>query len=249
MSAQNSKVWVAVFLAHARSVILVAVILSLEPCRSSGQVLQDLGSPSWNGNDNAQGFFASHGDTVHLADPAGLPTWGSAGSGPYVGYAVPNVPGPPAGGLYVSQLLPAERYYAGPYTFHFTDGGTPATTATATISASPVGGTSVASANILTNFTLNEPLASPQYAYEQVDFATDYGYAGTLTGGIGGAPSLLVSGSTTSAGSYAQFAGVVNYWWTDSNTAFSGSRSGVWTNLGALDYSWSTSGPGTFAQP
>lgn len=229
-----------------RFVILAAVVFSLAPYRSYGQVLQNLGPSPWNGNDNAQGFFASQGDAFHSADPAGLPAWGSAGSGPYAGYTVPSVPPPPATPLYGSQLLPAERYYGSPYAFNFTDSGSPATTATAIIAAGPTGGTSVASAGVLTNFTLNEPLASPQYAYEQVDFATDFGVAGPLTGGLGGAPAMAVSGSTTGTGSYAQFAGVLNYWWTGSNTAFSGSSSGVWTNLGALNYSWSTSGPGTF---
>ena len=121
-----------------------------------------------------------------------FPRGAGAGSGPYGGYGVPTVSVPPVTGLYTSQLLPAKRYYGSPYAFSFTDGGSPPTTATATIATGPLGGGSVASAYVkLTNIALSEPLPPSQYAYEQIDLVTDFGVAGPLTGGIGGAPFVL----------------------------------------------------------
>ncbi len=89
------------------------------------------------------------------------------------------------------------------------------------ISANPPGGLAVADANVQANLTLNEPLIPPGYAYEQIDFALDYGTINSLTGGIGGAPSFLVSGSASGLGSYAQLGGQINYWWQTSNTTYS----------------------------
>jgi hypothetical protein len=232
-----------------RSAIAAAAAVCLAPGRASAQVLTSLGNLPY-GNANVQAYFAADADSVHVTDPGTLPSWGSAGIGPYAGNSVPGVPGPPAAPIYGNQLAPSNSFYGGPYTSSFTDGGSPPTTATSTISESLPGGTSVASANVLTSFTLNEPNNPPGgYAYEQIDFAADYGTYGVLTGGIGGAPSFSVSGFNTGTGSYAQFAGVVNYWWAPSDTTYTPAASftGPFSLLGSLNYSWSSGGPGTFS--
>jgi hypothetical protein len=226
--------------------VAVAAAILLVPGRASAQVLINLGGPPFNGNDNVQAYFSADTDTVHQSDPLALPTWGSAGIGPYVGYAIPSVPGPPAAPFYPGQLTPAEPFYSGPYTSNFTDGGSPPTTATSTISAGPTGGTSVASAYVNTSFNLNEPNNPPGYAYEQIDFAVDYGEFGMLTGGPG-TQSFLVSGVATGPGSYAQLGAALTYWWTPSTTTWSVGTGALWTNLGTLDYSWSQVGPGAFS--
>ncbi len=227
-----------------RAVFVAAATILLIPGRAPAQVLIKLGNQPF-GNDNVQGFFAADGDTTHLSDPAGLPPWGSAGIGPYIGNAISPVPGPPAAPIYGTQLPSSNSFFSGIYTSNFTDGGSPATTGITKIAAGPAGGSTVASANIHAGLKLVEPDPPSQYAYEQIDFVADYGTAGPLAGGIGGAPSMIITGLTTGTGSYAQFAGVVDYWWQGTNTAFTPNTS-TWINIGSLNYSFSTGGPGVF---
>jgi hypothetical protein len=51
-----------------------------------------------------------------------------------------------------------------------------------------------------------------------------------------------VSGTTTGASSYAEFGGVIDYYWTDINSA---GVVGTTTALGSLNYYWLLTGPGT----
>jgi hypothetical protein len=231
-----------------RAAIATAAVLLLGAGRASAQINTILYPAVPNGNASVQAYFASQGDLYHQSDPAGLPTWGVAGSGPYGGTSVPGVPLTPAypDPVYSNTLTPANYFVPSPYTSSFNDGGSPATTATSTISANAPGGAAVADANVQVNMSLNEPLIPPGYAYEQIDFALDYGTINSLTGGISGAPSFLVSGSTSGLGSYAQLGGQINYWWQSSNTTYSViNAASAWTYLGSLDYNWS--GTGTFS--
>lgn len=230
-----------------RAAILAAAVAFLIPGRAPAQVLLKLGNQPY-GNDQVQTFFAADGDTTHLSDPAGLPPWGSAGIGPYFSNAITPVPSPPAAPIFGTQLPTSNSFFSGIYTSNFTDGGSPATTGITKIAAGPVGGSTVASANVHAGLKLVEPNNPPGgYAYEQMDFVADFGVAGPLTGGIGGAPSLIVAGTTTGTGSYAEVGGVVDYYWAASNTAFSPAFTGPFTLIGSLNYTYlPTGGPGPF---
>ena len=224
-----------------RAAIAAAAAFLLMPAQSSAQITGELGGIP-QGNDNVQAFFAADASSVELSDPANLAPWGGpAGIGPYPGLAVPSTPPPMAAPIYGTKLPSSNSFYSAVYgyTSNFTDGGFPATSAVSTIWASPPGGTSIVSANVGVNFALYEPNNPPGgYAYEQLDFVADYTTYGPLAGGVDGAPDMLINAEIES---YAQFAGVVEYWWhpTLVTNPFVLTNNTPWVGLGSLDYSWS----------
>src|SRR5580658_6770290 len=96
-----------------RGAVLAVAAALLLPGQVRAQVLLKLGGLPY-GNDNVQAYFAADGDTNHQTDPGTLPSWGSAGIGPYVGNAISPVPSPPGAPIYGSQLTPSNSFFGGP---------------------------------------------------------------------------------------------------------------------------------------
>jgi hypothetical protein len=191
-------------------------------------------------NADVQSFFSASSDAAgsQQADPATLAPWGgSAGFGPYPITGPSNVPSGLTTPFFPATLVPANSFVGGAYSSTFFD--LPSSTLSqSTIMANPPGGANVADGNVLVNFTMVNP--SLTYSYHQLNFELDYLSTGSLGGGTVGAPTLFVSGSTTGATAYAQFAGRLNYYWTSINTA---GVVGATSNLGFLEYNWSITGP------
>ncbi len=190
-------------------------------------------------NADVQSYFAANSEAPgsQQSDPLALAPWGgSAGFGPYPATGPGNVPS----GLtlpFFPFTMPASNSFAsGPYSSGFFDIPT-TTTSLSTITANAPGGSNVADGNVQVNFTMVNP--SLTYSYHQLNFELDYLSTGSLGGGIAGAPTLFVSGSTTGATAYAQLAGTLNYYWTSVNSA---GIVGATTNLGFLEYNWSITG-------
>jgi len=107
--------------------------------------------------------------------------------------------------------------------------------------------------NSATLMYLNQPSTATGYAYEQVEFATDYSVdtAGLLAGATIGTRPYLVAGSFASGGGQAEFGADVNYWWipTTVNTVTGVLTYGTPVSLGSLqyDYQVSSTGPYSFA--
>jgi hypothetical protein len=132
---------------------------------------------------------------------------------------------------------------------------------TSPASASYVWGTESAGATIQTaigstqttddaqiKLTMSLATGSSQYSYEQLNYDSDYNITNTLNsaGFMSGltagsiAPQFLVSGNVSTAGNYATFGGVINYWDVPPSP-------GAPVFLGAYNYSFNTSTPGPFS--
>ena len=73
------------------------------------------------------------------------------------------------------------------------------------------------------------------FAYHQMDFELDYLAGSALGGGVAGTPTFYVTGSTSGGASFAQFAGLIDYYFEPINAA--GVVTGPWVSLGSLQYS------------
>ena len=222
------------------------------------------------GGPNVQGagsgvdaYFASDSERDQASDPPGLNPWTPAGPGPYWSgnglpddppAPLPHIPGPPsAPGAYAGNAFAG---ILGGWTSSFTGGPiTAPTTAYSDIYDNVSSNATVTSdINIGVIMNLTQSPGAPGYAYEQLDFGSNY-YL-TSNPGLGSStPSLpiLVSG-TVNGGvtAYAQFDGEVDYTWTP-GTYSSGSLgtttftpTGLPVSLGALDYSFYQPNGGSF---
>jgi hypothetical protein len=195
-------------------------------------------------NADVKNYFAANSEnlvTSQQADPIAIPLWGgSAGLGPYPITGPSNVPAVTPLPVFPGTLTPANSFSGGTYSTTFADIPT-GTVSTSWITANAPGGFNVADGNAQIDFFLANPTTT--YAYQQVNFSLDYLALAPLGGGIAGAPTFIVNGFTTGPGSYAQVAGIANYYWTDINSA---GIVGATTPLGSLQYNWSQIGPGAF---
>jgi len=211
-------------------------------------------------NSDVEAFFGSTSDTFQQSESPISPTW------PAVGFSLPFGPlGPPAGTvppLYagfpnpnppVPPNIPFASVGGHAPSSPFTDG---TTTADYHIYGG-IGGSGLYTRNAyvrLGNNTatlmyLNQPSTATGYAYEDVEFATDYsvGLGGLLPGATVGTRPYLVAGNFLPGGS-AEFGADVNYWWIPGTL---NTITGVWVfgtpvNLGSLqydDYLSSVTGP------
>lgn len=196
---------------------------------------------------DVQSYFAANSESFvssQQSDPAGLAPWPTSGFGPYPITGPSGVPTIPFNPPVPAALAPSNSFATGPWTSLFADLPT-STLSKSVIWANSPPSPNVADGHAVVNMRLENPTTT--YAFHQMNFALDYVANAPLGGGIGGAPTFFVSGTTTGATSYAQFAGVIDYYWTDTNSA---GIVGTTTPLGSLTYSWTQTGPGTwFATP
>ena len=204
------------------------------------------------GGSEAQAYFGSQGTAFKASDPTVLFTAASP-IGPYTplaGIPLPNVPAPSSTTVYPTPLTPNAFAGGSGYTFNFNDGfsGTAFyTAATTTIDhAFFQGGTSTADAQItFPTWSFGQGPSAPSYAYEQVNFVSQYMVTTFLTASTP-AFTMFVMGSNSGAGTpFAQFDERVTYDWIPTNSALV--PTGLPTTLGTLDYSWQTSGSGPFS--
>ena len=182
-------------------------------------------------NANVQNYFGAVSDTVQLGDPAALAPWTVGAAGPYPVTGAASVPAPPAAPLWSGVLPNSNSFTGGAYSSVLND--LPSSTLSqGTISASAPGGGNVVNGNVIVNMDLFNP--NTTFAYHQMNFEVDYLANTVLNGGIGGAPTFFVTGSTSVGASYAQFAAHILYYWQDIDAA--GVASGSWSLLGNLDY-------------
>jgi hypothetical protein len=220
----------------ARGVVFPSILLIATPATAQISAIQ---------NADVQSYFAGNSESLpssQQSDPVPLAPWGgTAGFGTYPLSGPANVPVIAPQPLFPATLGPANGFAPAGWSSTFSDPPT-GTVSQSNIIANPPGGANVADGNAQIDFLLNNPTTT--YAYHQVSFSLDYLATGPLGGGIAGAPTFLVTGTTTGPGSYAQVAGVANYFWTDINSA---GVVGPSTPLGSLEYNWSQIGPGSFA--
>ncbi len=194
-------------------------------------------------NANVQNYFGAMSDTIQLGDPAVLAPWTAGANGPYPITGAASVPAPPSSPLWPGTLPSSTSFTGGPYSSVLND--LPSSTLSqGTITANAPGGSNVVDGNVIVNMDLFNPNPSPNFAYHQMNFEVDYLANTTLNGGIGGAPTFFLTGSTGGGASYAQFAAHILYFWQDINAA--GVASGFWTPLGNLDYTMSFAPNTTF---
>ena len=212
--------------------------------------------PSWGQltgiiNSDVEGFFGSQSDAFQQSEGPISPTWPASPFPPlYALSGPPNVPALFAGFPNPAFPLTQNIGFAAPAGH---SPGTPFTDGTTSAGYHAVGGTagpltSTTDAGVLFPGTngiwVTQPSTATGYAYEQVEFAMDFGVgvAGLAAGNVGARP-FLVSG-TIVPGGVAQFgAGEVNYWWqpTVINTITGVLQAnGPATSLGQLQYSFTT---------
>jgi len=196
--------------AIASAVVLASIGL---PRTARGVILTQIDS-------NVDAYFGAQSDAYHATDPTPLPAWGVAGTGPYGGTAIPNVPpqppslpGPPPpypGGLH-APFSPAVSNSA------FNDGF--GNIANSSIVGGLVGsGATTNNATLAANMFLLQATGTG-YAYEQIDFSIDYQVTpGALTGQSLFTQTFNVFGNIGSGG-FAEFGGQLNFWDWNGSTA------------------------------
>ena len=162
-------------------------------------------------DSNVDAYFGSQSDAVQISDPSVLAPWPAVGPGPYLGTALPGVPGPPgstAGPPYPGGInVP---FSPGPHNSAFND------PLLNSANSSIVGGINGIGATT-NDATLNANMSLTQtaggYAYEQIDFGIDYNVAvGAVTQGSLVTRGFMVTGSVGTSAGFAQFGGQLTYW-------------------------------------
>ena len=194
------RIWVS-------AVLLVCVGLSLASTQVDAQTITPNGS-------GVEAMFASQSDAFRDSDPPGI-VWGApAGLGLYpVNAVIPGLPTSPTPSIVPA---PGNSFAGGGYTSLFSDnlGSNNYTSAQATIddfvSATPAITSDVRI--VFQNWRLEQAPLAPGYAYNQLNFGSNYLF--TFNPGLGAAINpaipLLLSGQTVGLGSYAQFDAVIN---------------------------------------
>lgn len=229
---------------------LAGVGLSIFSQKASAQVLSANGS-------GVKAYFASQSEAFKDSDPTGA-TWGIAGVGPYtLGVPLPTLPPAPTPSI----SAPGGNFFStngfGGYASLFNDllGPNNLTAAKFNIDdnylTSPLA-TSDAAITI-PNWRLFQMPAAPGYAYNQLNFGSNYLI--TTNPGLAPNPSpnfpLSINGSVVNApGAYVQCSAVIDYSWipVTINTAGVISASGPTVSLGTLTWSYSQTFGGSFAQ-
>jgi hypothetical protein len=218
-------------------------------------VLTVFARPSWGQltgiiNSDVEGFFGSQSDLFQQSEGPINPTWPASPFPPlYALSGPPNVPALFGGFPNPAFPLTQNIGFAAPAGH---SPGTPFTDGTTDAGYHIVGGTggpmtSTNDAGVLFPGTnglwVTQPASATGYAYEQVEFAMDFGVGlAGLAAGNAGPRSFLVSG-TIVPGGVAQFGAEVNYWWqpTIVNTITGVLQAnGPAASLGQLQYSFTT---------
>ncbi len=210
-------------------------------------------APVLNGS-GASGYFGSQGTVYMDSDPVTTFT-AAAPVGPYpagVGSPLPNLPAPPVSPVYPGLISGNNFTGGGGYTFNFVDslGGTTGYTAATTTIGHIFNPTGTHTSDASIDFPIwrfSQGPAAPSYAYEQIDFVSQYQVTNTLGASTPGI-LLFISGTLSPLGTpFGQFDAAITYTWLPTNTGFV--VNGPATNLGTLYYSWQTTTPGFFITP
>ncbi len=208
--------------------------------------------PVPNGS-GASAYFGSQGTAYMASDPLAVFT-AAAPVGPYpagVGTPLPNLPAPPVSPVFPATPSGNNFSSGGGYTFNFADNllGTGNTAAATTIANlfNP-GGTLTSDASInFPSWHFSQGSTAPSYAYEQINFVSQFQVTNTLNSSTPGLP-LFISGTISPLGTpFGQFDAAITYTYIPTNTTFV--PIGPPTNFGTLYYSWQTSTPGSFVAP
>jgi len=199
-------------------------------------------------DSGVQAYFGSQGPGYQAADPTG-PTWAPPGFGPYTsGLPLPTLPGAPTPLVYPA---PVGNPFLSPHTSNFNDAITippGITSAVSTIQAVYNPSPSVTSdASIqIPSWTLVQNPGALSYAYEQLNFAADFGiYGSTLLGSTPNFP-LTIAGYVSTSGNYAQFDAVIDYYYAPSTPGVVYVPAGPVVSLGQLTYSYLQTSGGSF---
>jgi len=238
-----------------RSTLLatVAACMSLFAANANAQVMS-------NNASGVKGFFAAQSEAFRKSDP-NVPLWPLAGIGPYPsGAGITNLPAAPLASI---SAPPGNAFSGTGYTpsapnpapAGFDD--TVSTTAVGTIADSyPTNPVLTSDARItIPSWTVNQNASAVGYAYEQMNFGSNYLVLSNPGLGANPSPSfpIFVSGQVISPGTYAQFDGVINYTWlpvtATINTAgtYTLAPNGPSVSLGSLNYAYLQPSGGTFA--
>lgn len=199
--------------------------------------------------------FASQSDLYQDSDPTGQ-IFGPAGIGPYpAGSPIPASPPAPAPGIVAAPGNAFSTNGGGGYTSVFNDllGPTNHTAAQSTIDDTYIVAPLQTSDAAITipAFRIFQMAAAPGYAYDQINFGSNYLI--TLNPGLAPNPApnfpVSINGQTAAPGAYAQFDAEIEYSWTPVtiNTAGVITGSGPTTSLGVLNWQFLQLGGGTFA--
>lgn len=207
-------------------------------------------------NSGVEAAFGSQSDAIHLSDPVAVPPWTGPGvPGTYpLGSVIPSTPAQPAGG---SLSPPGNAFAGGGYSSNFIDnqGTTSSLDIGDHVSSSPsvlsdvsIGG----AAGSTPLLSLNQPTGATGYAYDQLTFGSNYLLGSTSLGPSTTNLPVLIGGTVQpGVGNYAQFDGVVDYYYTP-GTINTGTGvftpTGLPTYLGDVTYTFTQSGGGTFFQ-
>ena len=190
-------------------VFAAAVSVGLLVADAQGQTITSQGS-------DVKAMFASQSETYKDSDPPSI-SWGIAGAGPYSPGPLLNLPPapgasivPPSGGNPFAGIL-------GGHASYFNDGA--GTTATSVIADYVAGSPSLTSDIRISipYWQLNQGSSGTGYAYEQLNFGSNYLFTNNTNGLQPSAlPNLpiYINGSVASGSTaYAQFYGEVDYTW------------------------------------
>jgi hypothetical protein len=229
-------------------VLTAAVLVGFLADGAQGQVnVVPIGS-------GVEAVCGSQSDAYQNSDPPAI-VFGPAGYGSYTpGLVLPNAPAAPAGG---SLTLPGNAFAGGGYGSSFIDGQH--TTAYSQIddhvASAP---TLLSDVSIGAGFSgmpllsLNQSSIATGYAYDQLTFGSNYiVYNGSLGPSTANLPLFIDGSVQPGGGNYAQFDGLVDYWWTPvtytpGQTTFI--VNGTPQYLGDVTYTFTQNGGGTFNQ-
>jgi hypothetical protein len=196
-----------------------------------------------------QAYFGSQGTGYQASNP--LVAFTPPGSAPLypTGAVLPNLPAMPVPPAFT---YPSAVSYqvGGGSTSVFNDLLPPSanTTATSIIADSynPAPTLTSDASVVIPSWTLTQGPAAASYAYEQLNFAADYGVVGVVLGGATPNFPLTISGVVVGGSTdYAQFDATLQYtWYPSTSTSFV--PNGPAVPLGTLTYSWNQVGGGTF---
>ena len=199
--------------------------------------------------------FASQSDAYQDSDPIGQ-IFGPAGIGPYpAANPIPACPPAPAPGIVAAPGNAFSTNGGGGYTSLFNDlfstnGNTAAqSTIDDSYLVSPLFTSDMAI--MLPAFRLAQGPLAPGYAYDQINFGSNYLITSNPGLGPNPAPAFpaSINGTTSAPGAYAQFDMEVEYTWTPVtiNTAGVITASGPSVSLGLLNWAFLQAGGGPFA--
>jgi hypothetical protein len=213
---------------------------------ANGQTITRTGS-------GVEARFASQSDAYQDSDPTGLTPFSPVGPGLYPGSApLPGLPAAP-----VASIIPpgGNPFANGGWSSLFNDGAPNPTKAQSVIddfiSATPTVTSDIRIA--IPGWRLFQVPTATGYAYEQLNFGTNYLFTFNPGLGASAAPALpvFINGSVVGGpGTYVQFDGLINYTWlpVSVNTAGVVTPAGAPVPLGTLSYAFTQLGGGPFNQ-